>query len=96
MLLEVSLKSGVVDVRARGGAAGEMAWRVPELAAALQSAGVRLGSFEVAPMKKSGDASAADDGPAGDRQNSDGRETRVRRSEPRGIVAELAGAFTSA
>ena len=96
MLLEVSLRSGVVDVRARGGAAAEMAWRVPELAAALQSAGVRLGSFEVAPMKKTGDSSAADDGPAGDRQNSDGRETRVRRVEPRGIVAELAGAFTSA
>lgn len=94
MLLEVSLKSGIVDVRARGGAAAEMAWRVPELAAALQSAGVRLGSFEVAPMKKSGDAATTDDGPAGDRQNSDDLQPRVRRPEPRGVVSELAHAFS--
>jgi hypothetical protein len=95
MLLEISLKSGVVDVRARGGAAAEMAWRVPELAAALQSAGVRLGAFEVAPMKKSGDASAADDGPAGDRQNSDDPQPRLRRPEPRGVVAGLTHAFSA-
>lgn len=95
MLLDIHMKSGVVDVRARGGAAAEMAWRVPELAAALQSAGVRLGSFEVAPMKKSGDASAADDGPAGDRQNSDDLQPRLRRPEPRGVVAGLAHAFSA-
>jgi len=92
MLLDVSLKSGVVDVRARGGAAAEMAWRVPELAAALQSAGVRLGNFEVAPLQKTGDSDAADDGPAGDRQNSDAREAPRRRS---GVLNGLVGAFTS-
>jgi hypothetical protein len=95
MMLEVSLRSGVVDVRARGGAAAEMAWRVPELAAALQSAGVRLGAFEVAPVQKSGDTDAADDGRAGDRQKSDDPQPRLRRTEPRGIVAGLTSAFTT-
>jgi hypothetical protein len=95
MLLEVSLRAGVVDVRARGGAAAEMSWRVPELAAALQSAGVRLGSFEVAPLKKTGDTASADDGPAGDRPNSDDPHPTTRRSEPRNIVAAVAEAFTT-
>ncbi len=95
MLLEVSLRSGVVDVRARGGAASEMAWRVPELAAALQTAGVRLGAFEVAPVQRAGDTTAADDGAAGDRQNSDDPRPRGRRSEPQDVVAGIASTFTT-
>jgi hypothetical protein len=83
MLLEVSLRSGVVDIRARGGVAAEMTWRVPELAAALQSAGVRLGSFEVQPTRKGHEA--ADDGRAGDRQKSDAPTPETHRNTSRRV-----------
>ena len=89
MLLEISLRSGVVDVRARGGAAAEMAWRIPELAAALQSAGVRLGAFEVQPARKSRESSNDDNGQPGDRQNSDGMAYGNRRSAGHRAVASV-------
>jgi hypothetical protein len=89
MLLEISLRSGVVDVRARGGAAAEMAWRIPELAAALQSAGVRLGAFEVQAARKSRESSNDDNGQPGDRQNSDGTAYGNRRSAGHRVVASV-------
>ena len=89
MLLEISLRSGVVDVRARGGAAAEMAWRIPELAAALQSAGVRLGAFEVQPARKSRESSNDDNGQPADRQNSDGMAYGNRRSAGHRVVASV-------
>ena len=89
MVLEISLRSGVVDVRARGGAAAEMAWRIPELAAALQSAGVRLGAFEVQPARKSRESSNDDNGQPGDRQNSDGMAYGNRRSAGHRAVASV-------
>lgn len=89
MVLEISLRSGVVDVRARGGAAAEMAWRIPELAAALQSAGVRLGAFEVQPARKSRASSNDDNGQPGDRQNSDGMAYGNRRSAGHRAVASV-------
>ena len=89
MVLEISLRSGVVDVRARGGAAAEMAWRIPELAAALQSAGVRLGAFEVQAARKSRESSNDDNGQPGDRQNSDGTAYGNRRSAGHRVVASV-------
>jgi hypothetical protein len=89
MQIEITMRAGVVDVRARGGAAGEMAWRVPELAAALQSAGVRLGAFEVRPVEKTRSSSATDDGQAGQRQNSDGRSTSPQHAFTRRAVSAI-------
>jgi hypothetical protein len=89
MQIEITMRAGVVDVRARGGAAGEMAWRVPELAAALQSAGVRLGAFEVRPVEKARSSSATDDGQAGQRQNSDGRSTNTPHAFTRRAVSAV-------
>ena len=89
MVLEISLRSGVVDVRARGGAAAEMAWRIPELAAALQSAGVRLGAFDVLAARKSRESSNDDNGQPGDRQNSDGTAYGNRRSAGHRVVASV-------
>jgi len=95
MLLELSVRSGVVDVRARGGAAAEMAWRVPELAAALQSAGVRLGAFEVQPVRKGEKSSSTDDGRANDRQNSDDPANATHRPAARRAVSAIGSSHTS-
>ncbi len=92
LMLEVSLRSGVVDVRARGAAAAEMAWRVPELAAALQGAGVRLGAFEVQPVREAGESSATDDGRGDERQNSDAPAQDFRRPDGRRAVTAVAAA----
>jgi len=92
LMLEVSLRSGVVDVRARGAAAAEMAWRVPELAAALQGAGVRLGAFEVQPVREAGESSATDDGRGDERQNSDAPAQDFRRPDSRRAVTGVAAA----
>ncbi len=69
--LEVVMRSGVVDVRAHGVAAAEMAWRVPELAAALQGSGMRLGTFDVQPTRRGRESSSSDRGHTDHRQDLD-------------------------
>jgi hypothetical protein len=86
--LEVMVRSGVVDVRARGVAAAEMAWRVPELAAALQGTGMRLGAFEVQSVRKTKD-SAGSGGSSGGSHT----ESRQKSDAPVGKSARRAPAF---
>lgn len=69
--LEVVMRSGVVDVRAHGVGAAEMAWRVPELAAALHGTGMRLGTFDVQPARRGRESSSSDRGHTGHRQDLD-------------------------
>jgi len=69
--LEVVMRSGVVDVRANGVGAAEMAWRVPELAAALHGTGMRLGTFDVQPARRGRESSSSDRGHTGHRQDLD-------------------------
>jgi hypothetical protein len=86
--LEVMVRSGVVDVRAHGAAAAEMAWRVPELAAALQGTGMRLGAFEVQSVRKTKD-SAGSGGSSGGSHT----ESRQKSDAPVGKNARKAPAF---
>jgi hypothetical protein len=69
--LEVMMRTGVVDVRAHGVGAAEMAWRVPELAAALQGNGMRLGTFDVQPARRGRESSSSDRGHTDHRQDLD-------------------------
>jgi hypothetical protein len=69
--IEVMVRSGVVDVRAHGLGAAEMAWRVPELAAALQGTGMRLGAFEVQSVRRAKDTASSGGGHTESRQKSD-------------------------
>lgn len=69
--LEIMMRAGVVDVRAHGEGAAEMALRVPELAAALQGSGVRLGSFDVQPGRRGRESSSSDRGHTDHRQDLD-------------------------
>jgi len=69
--LEVVMRSGVVDVRAQGVGAAEMAWRVPELAAALHGTGMRLGTFDIQPARRGRESSSSDRGHTDHRQDLD-------------------------
>jgi len=80
--LEVAMRSGVVDVSARGLGAAEMAWRVPELAAALQSTGMRLGTFDVQPARRGKDSSSSDRGHTAHRQDLDGAQDETVQNVP--------------
>jgi hypothetical protein len=80
--LEVAMRSGVVDVSAHGLGAAEMAWRVPELAAALQSTGMRLGTFDVQPARRGKDSSSSDRGHTAHRQDSDGAQEETVQNVP--------------
>jgi hypothetical protein len=86
--LEVMVRSGVVDVRAHGAAAAEMAWRVPELAAALQGTGMRLGAFEVQSVRRTKD-SAGSGGSSGGSHT----ESRQKSNAPVGKSARKAPVF---
>jgi hypothetical protein len=58
-------------------------------AAALQSAGVRLGAFEVQPVRKGEKSSSTDDGRANDRQNSDDPANATHRPAARRAVSAI-------
>jgi hypothetical protein len=80
--LEVAMRSGIVDVSARGVGAAEMAWRVPELAAALQSTGMRLGTFDVQPARRGKESSSSDRGHTDHRQDLDGAQEETVQNVP--------------
>lgn len=86
--LEVMVRSGVVDVRAHGTAAAEMAWRVPELAAALQGTGMRLGAFEVQSVRRTKDSAGSGGGSGGSHT-----ESRQKSDAPVGKTARRGSTF---